>query len=72
MRLCLDGVAGIQFIFQGKFKHFSAILKAHFHFYHLLSRNLKNRNSHQKSDYFYTKSIVWSYFVQKKKTFDKL
>ena len=71
-RLCLDGVAGVQFIFQGKFKHTLAILKAHFHFYHLLSRNLKKRNLHQKTDYFYTKSIVWSYFVEKKKTFDKL
>lgn len=71
-RLCLDGIAGIQFIFQGKFKHCFAILKAHFEFYHLLSRNLKKRNSYQKTDYFHTKSIVWSYFIQKKKTFDNL
>ncbi len=72
MRLCLDGIAGMQFIFQGKFKHTWAILKAHFEYYHLLSRNLKKRNTHQKTEYFYTKSIVWSYFIQKKKTFDKL
>ncbi len=72
MRLCLDGIAGMQFIFQGKFKHTWAILKAHFEYYHLLSRNLKKRNSYQKTEYFYTKSIVWSYFIQKKKTFDKL
>ena len=71
-RLCLDGIAGIQFIFQGKFNHCFAILKAHFEFYHLLSRNLKKRNSHQKTAYFHTKSIVWSYFVQKKKTFKSL
>lgn len=71
-RMCLDGVAGIQFIFQGKFKHFWAILKAHFEYYHLLSRNLKKRALHQKRDYFYTKSIVWSYFVEKKKTFTSL
>jgi GT2 family glycosyltransferase len=71
-RLCLDGIAGIQFIFQGKFKHTFAILKAHFAFYGLLSKNLKKRNTVQKTDYFYTKSIVWSYFAQKKKTFDKL
>ena len=71
-RLCLDGVAGIQFIFQGKFKHTLAILKAHFYFYHLLSRNLKKRSSHQKTDYFYTKSIVWCYFVEKKKIFSEI
>lgn len=71
-RLCLDGIAGVHFIFQGKFKHSWAILEAHFHFYHLLSRNLKKRTSSQKEDYFYTKSIVWNYFVKKKKTFDTL
>jgi GT2 family glycosyltransferase len=71
-RLCLDGVAGLQFIFQGKFKHFWAILKAHFEYYHLINRYLKKRNSYQKPNYFHTKSIVWSYFVEKKKTFDKV
>ena len=70
--MILDGVAGVQFTFQGKFKHAFAILKAHFYFYHLLSKNLKKRNSHQKTNYFYTKSIVWSYFVEKKKIFEKL
>ena len=71
-RMCLDGIAGIQFIFQGKFKHTWAILKAHFEYYHLISRYLKKRNAFQKPNYFHTKSIVWSYFVQKKKTFDSL
>jgi len=71
-RLCLDGIAGVQFIFQGKFKHFFAILKAHFHFYHLISRNLKKRHSSQKTNYFHTKSIVWNYFVEKKKTFPEI
>jgi hypothetical protein len=68
----LDGLAGVQFIFQGKFKHTFAILKAHFYFYHLIGRNLKKRNNSQKTDYYYTKSIVWNYFVQKKNTFNKI
>ena len=72
IRLCLDGLAGVQFIFQGKFKHTFAILKAHFYFYHLIGRNLKKRNNSQKTDYYYTKSIVWNYFVQKKNTFNRI
>ena len=72
IRLCLDGLAGVQFLFQGKFKHTFAILKAHFYFYHLIGRNLKKRNNSQKTDYYYTKSIVWNYFVQKKKTFNRI
>lgn len=71
-RLCLDGLAGIQFLFQGKATHTFAILKAHFYFYHLIRRNLKKRSNKQKKDYYFTKSIVWNYFVQKKKTFKRL
>ena len=72
IRLCLDGLAGVQFLFQGKFKHTFAILKAHFYYYHLIGRNLKKRNISQKTNYYYTKSIVWNYFVQKKNTFNRI
>ncbi|MBP6126995.1 glycosyltransferase family 2 protein [Flavobacterium sp.] len=72
IRMCLDGLAGIQFLFQGKVTHTFAILKAHFYFYHLIGRNLKKRNNSQKTDYYYTKSIVWNYFVQKKNTFNRI
>lgn len=69
-RLLLDGLAGIQFIFQGKFKHLFAILKAHFYFYHLIFRNLKKRNSSQLSNYYKSKSIVFNYFIRNGKVFD--
>lgn len=71
LRLVLDGIAGIKFIFQGKFKHCFAIIKAHFHFYHLISKNLKKRNSIQKENYFHAKSIVYSYFVKGGKVFER-
>ena len=64
IRLCLDGLAGIQLILKGKFKHCFAILKAHFYFYHLISKNLQKRNSSQKENYYHTKSIVYSYFIR--------
>jgi len=70
-RLVLDGIAGIKFIFQGKFKHCFAIIKAHFHFYHLISRNLKKRNTSQKENYFQSKSIVYTYFVKGGKVFEQ-
>jgi GT2 family glycosyltransferase len=72
IRMCLDGLAGIQFLFKGKFKHTFAILKAHFYYYHLIRRNLKKRNHSQKTAYYYTKSIVWNYFVQTKNTFKRI
>jgi GT2 family glycosyltransferase len=72
IRMCLDGLAGVQFLFKGKVTHTFAVLKAHFYYYHLIGRNLKKRNISQKTNYYYTKSIVWNYFVQKKNTFKRI
>lgn len=71
-RLCLDGLAGIQFIFKGKFKHCFAIIKAHFSFYSLINKTLKKRNQLQLKNYYYTKSIVFKYFVKDGKVFDDI
>ncbi|GAA4025201.1 glycosyltransferase family 2 protein [Flavobacterium cheonhonense] len=70
LRLCLDGLAGIQFILKGKFKHCWAIVKAHFAFYGLINKNLKKRNSKNRSDYYRSKSIVYQYFVKNGKVFE--
>jgi GT2 family glycosyltransferase len=72
IRMCLDGLAGIQFILKGKFKHFWAIMEAHFTFYHLILNFYKKRNTNQKLNYYKTKSIVYSYFVKNGKVFEKL
>lgn len=69
MRLCLDGLAGIQFILKGKFSHFSAILKAHFAFYCIGYQFYKKRTTFERSDYFKTKSIVYRYFIKNGKVF---
>lgn len=72
-RLLLDGLAALQFLFKGKLKHISAILKAHFSFYRLFFKFLKKRKIHASSfKYYHKKSIVWSYFVVNKKHFNDL
>ncbi len=72
IRMILDGLAGIQFLLKGKFLHFTAILKAHFSFYGNFLKFYKKRESHQKTNYFYVKSIVLMYFLKKVKVFYKL
>jgi GT2 family glycosyltransferase len=72
MRMCLDGLAGIQFILKGKIKHFWAIMEAHFAFYNLVFQFYKKRGTNQKLNYYKTKSIVYSYFVKNGKVFEKL
>ena len=71
IRLFLDGIAGIQFLFQGKFNHLWAILKAHFAFYSLFMINYKKRDSYQSEKYYKTKSIVFQYYVKDGKVFEK-
>ena len=71
-RLCLDGLAGIQFILKGKFKHFFAILKAHFSYYTLVNQFYKKRTTLQKANYYKIKSIVFAYFVKNGKVFANL
>jgi GT2 family glycosyltransferase len=70
-RFVLDGVAGIQFLFQGKFQHFWAILKAHFSFYSLYSVHYKKRDLIQSEKYYKIKSIVFQYYVNAGKVFEK-
>ena len=71
-RLFLDGLAGVQFFIKGKFKHTFAVIRAHFSFYALFSKNYKKRGLKQFKNYYKTKSIVYTYFVNNGKVFGKL
>src|SRR5690606_26477133 len=69
IRLCLDGIAGVFFMLQGKPKHVWAIIKSHFAMYANLNKNLAKRKDNQKADYYYTKSIVFDHFIRGQKVF---
>jgi hypothetical protein len=68
-RLCLDGLAGINYFFKGKFSHTWAIVKAHFKVYSVMSRFLKKRESNQYKNYFKTHNIVYQYHFKKVRIF---
>jgi GT2 family glycosyltransferase len=73
LRLLLDAIAGIHFLIQGKGNHFKAILRAHFSFYSLFLQFLKKRKKHATTlSYFKIKSIVWKYYISKKRNFTQL
>lgn len=72
-RLILDAAAALQFLFQGKGKHVLAILRAHLSFYGMLPKFLQKRKKHAtKLKYNYLNSIVWAYFIEKKRKFTNL
>ena len=73
IRLILDGIAGIRFLFKLKPMHMIAIIKAHGSFYKNLPYLLKFRREHSnRKSHDQLPSIVWSYFVRNKKDFKKL
>ena len=71
-RMVLDGIAGLQFLFKGKFKHFFAILTAHFSFYKMFFKIYKKRDNFQTCKYFKVKSIVYQYYIKNGTVFGKL
>lgn len=74
LRLLLDGIAGLKFLFQGELNHTFAIVKAHLNFYQALPRLIKLRRQTIKTSKpgNLHPSIVWSYFVLKIKHYSKL
>jgi GT2 family glycosyltransferase len=73
IRLLLDGIAGLHFLIQGKWKHTLAILKAHLSFYRLLPSYFNKKSKNRKQiKYYHIKSIVWNYFIRKNRIFKEL
>jgi hypothetical protein len=73
LRLLLDGIAALRFIWQLRFKHFFAILRAHLSFYRQFRKMYKKREKTKfLRKYYLTKSIVWSYFVHRISNFNIL
>ena len=72
IRLVLDGVAAVRFLFQGKFAHIAAILKAHFALYFKNVKYLEYRKKRATVKTIYPKSIVWQYFAKGKKKYSNL
>ena len=73
VRLLLDGLAGLVFLLKLKPRHFFAIVQAHFSFYRLVPKFLgkrKKNTTHFK--YYKVKSIVWDYYIKRKRIFSKL
>lgn len=64
IRMVLDGIAGIKFLLEKQPKHCIAILKAHFAFYRLFKANYEKRDSYQQPKYYFSKSIVFSYYIK--------
>ena len=77
-RMVLDGIAAVKFLVSFQFRGFWAVVKAHAAFYRNLPLLIKKRKETQKSVMvkehreIYGKSIMWKFFIQKKRKFSEL
>lgn len=73
LRMVLDGIAGLQFLYENQPKNFKAILKAHLDFYKNIPILIKKRKKitpikiHRPIT-----SIVYNYFIKKRRLFSDL
>ncbi|TAH18134.1 MAG: glycosyltransferase family 2 protein [Cytophagales bacterium] len=78
MRMILDGLAGLHFLSKGSFSGFKVVLQSHFYLYRYLFNILKKRKKARhfagtdKHKELYEGSIVWQYFIRKKKIFGEI
>jgi GT2 family glycosyltransferase len=77
-RMILDGIAGIRFILERKWGHVWAIIEAHYRYYVMLPKMIQKREREGKLIKginhvgLYKKSIVYAFFIGKKKKFSSL
>jgi GT2 family glycosyltransferase len=75
-RILLDWIASLQGLLKGEGGYFSAIMKAHFHFINWFLFNKRKSvfpaTKKGKPAGCYAGSIVWDYFIKKKKTFSEI
>ena len=74
LRLVLDGIAGIKFLFELKPLHTIAIIKAHFAMYAQLTKTMAKRKETplKTENYYQTKNLIKQYYINKKHTFEQL
>jgi GT2 family glycosyltransferase len=78
LRLVLDGVAGLKFLFADDPAECWAVVRAHFNFYRHFARWHRKRKAIQAhaslaaQGYLYPESIVWAYFGRGRRTFTEL
>jgi GT2 family glycosyltransferase len=73
-KMVLDGIGGLYFLTKGQWRDFLAILKGHFAFY--MGKKYIHPNTEEKKmqawEHHYSKSVIFDYFLRKKKFFTDL
>jgi len=74
VRMLLDGIAAVKFLFSAGFKDFWAVTRAHFSFYRSYGKIIQKRKAlkHGSMAFVYNKNIVSEYYLRGKRKFSQL
>lgn len=72
IRLVMDGISGIKFLFEGKTLKFLAVVRAHFAYYQHIGELSRKRFKHKNINILQKYSIVWRFFVLKNESYGAL
>ena len=74
VRLLLDGVAAVKFLFSGGFPEMASVLKAHYHFYKMLPHLKAKRRALRPGlvSHIYQGNMVLEHYLHRKNTFAEL
>jgi len=75
IRMCLDGIAGIHFIFKGKFSSCWMVFLAHMSFYRHFKTTLSKRKMIKRlpiSETIYKGNLLYDYYIKGNKSYSKL
>jgi GT2 family glycosyltransferase len=76
IRLGLDALAAYRAVFAGDVGFFVAVVKSHMQFvlwiFFYQSRSVFSKKEHDIINGWYKGSVVWDYFIRKKKTFSEI
>ena len=70
LRLIMDILSSLRFLIRGQFYNFLSVYKAHFDYFFMVKKLLRDRNNNiNKPNYFKINSIIFKYYIQGKKKF---
>ncbi|MBA4321404.1 MAG: glycosyl transferase family 2 [Odoribacter sp.] len=78
IRMLLDGIAALLFVFNGKFTNVRSVWQAHMDYYKAINslkikrKSVKSLTTAEFSTAVLNKSIVFEFYIKRNKTFDKL
>jgi GT2 family glycosyltransferase len=72
LRLLLDGIACLRFLYHGQFRHIIAVIRAHWVMFYRFMTYYRLRRDNLKPKYYHKKLVIYNYYVLNQKKYSDL